>query len=193
MISLVQGAPKSLQFQWQTSFGPNLETPPVSDPWDVGLFHGFITSHSLKHVETWNSPRDPGAHRGPTWGPCSKSGGTWRDFLHNYQHSLRGGAMIQMLICQYTCVFYIYIYIIKYYFFFHIMCYPFVIFCHHLSRISRFFQKLMPFRGLFSTCRDGWDQADHGRRLAQGVDGSVATFFGGRRGACRVCGLKHLR
>ena len=118
MISLVQGAPKSLQFQRQTSFGPNLETPPVSDPWDVGLFHGFITSHSLKHVETWNSPRDPGAHRGPTWGPCSKSGGTWRDFLHNYQHSLRGGAMIQMLICQYTCVFYIYIYIIKYYFFF---------------------------------------------------------------------------
>ena len=131
MISLVQGAPKSLQFQWQTSFGPNLETPPVSDPWDVGLFHGFITSHSLKHVETWNSPRDPGAHRGPTWGPCSKSGGTWRDFLHNYQHSLRGGAMIQMLICQYTCVFYIYIYIIKYYFFsYHVLS-----ICHILSSL----------------------------------------------------------
>lgn len=93
--------------------------------------------------------------------------------------------MIQMLICHIkTCVFYIYI-LSKYYqrlFFSHIMCYPFVIFCHHLSRISRFFQKLMPLRGLFSTCRDGWDQADHGRRLAQGVDGSVATFFGGEGG-----------
>jgi hypothetical protein len=83
--------------------------PPIA--WNMlkrGIQQGIQLGKWLRPYQLyWNLPRDPGAHRGPTWGPCSKSGGTWRDFLHNYQHSLRGGAMIHMLICQYTCVFYI--------------------------------------------------------------------------------------